>query len=358
MPKAFFFMINIAVLVFANAFADTNANFDSGYRLVPGTYMVAIIDSGVDYLHPALGGCFGPQCKVAFGYDLVGDQYSPISSPIPVPDDDPMDNCSFSATGTHVAGIIAANATGISQTSFIPYVPFVGVAPQATLGAYILVIISVNLTSLCLVTVPSGHPEAYAENVDAIAAQRVSDRGVYVAFSHGINGGQGVQACGSPGISLGAMSVASVDNGHTIQFYLITPNGEKIFYSPGGIFGPWPFIVNSTIIVNDPHATVNDGCNGPAKSVTGAVVLYMFNTGDSCGSAVRCNKAAAANASGCLLYNVGPIAGSSFIPSGSISLADGQRIAAITTQNPSAVFTFTNLVNLLSTVTAIKPVSD
>ncbi|CAF3807871.1 unnamed protein product [Rotaria sp. Silwood1] len=77
----------------------------------------------------------------------------------------------------------------------------------------------------------------------------------------------------------------------------------------------------------------------------------MFNTGDSCGSAVRCNKAAAANASGCLLYNVGPIAGSSFIPSGSISLADGQRIAAITTQNPSAVFTFTNLVNLLSTVT-------
>lgn len=33
-----------------------------------GTF-VAIIDTGVDYLHPALGGCFGPGCKVAY----VGD---------------------------------------------------------------------------------------------------------------------------------------------------------------------------------------------------------------------------------------------------------------------------------------------
>ncbi|KAG9597015.1 subtilisin-like protein, partial [Aureobasidium melanogenum] len=29
-----------------------------------GTF-VAIIDTGVDYLHPALGGCFGPGCKIA-----------------------------------------------------------------------------------------------------------------------------------------------------------------------------------------------------------------------------------------------------------------------------------------------------
>ncbi len=29
---------------------------------------VAVIDSGVYYKHPALGGCFGPGCKVGFGY--------------------------------------------------------------------------------------------------------------------------------------------------------------------------------------------------------------------------------------------------------------------------------------------------
>jgi hypothetical protein len=29
---------------------------------------VAVIDTGVYYKHPALGGCFGPGCKVGFGY--------------------------------------------------------------------------------------------------------------------------------------------------------------------------------------------------------------------------------------------------------------------------------------------------
>ncbi len=37
--------------------------------------------------------------------------------------------------GTHVAGIIAANITGINQTYFTPSVPFSGVAPDVTIGA-------------------------------------------------------------------------------------------------------------------------------------------------------------------------------------------------------------------------------
>ncbi|KAK1569693.1 uncharacterized protein LY79DRAFT_571369 [Colletotrichum navitas] len=34
---------------------------------------VAVIDSGVDYRHPAFGGGFGPGFKVSGGYDLVGE---------------------------------------------------------------------------------------------------------------------------------------------------------------------------------------------------------------------------------------------------------------------------------------------
>lgn len=37
--------------------------------------------------------------------------------------------------GTHVAGIIAANATGMYKTGYIPKMPFIGVAPQVTIGA-------------------------------------------------------------------------------------------------------------------------------------------------------------------------------------------------------------------------------
>lgn len=65
--------------------------------------VVAIIDTGVDYTHPALGGGFGPGFKVAGGYDLVGDGFYPDSGE-KAPDADPMD---YVGHGTHVSGIIA-----------------------------------------------------------------------------------------------------------------------------------------------------------------------------------------------------------------------------------------------------------
>ncbi len=71
--------------------------------------VVGIIDGGIDYLHPDLGGGFGPGYKVIGGYDFVND------------DNDPMDDASH---GTHVAGIVAANGT------------LHGVAPDASLVAY------------------------------------------------------------------------------------------------------------------------------------------------------------------------------------------------------------------------------
>jgi subtilisin family serine protease len=74
---------------------------------------VAIIDSGVDYGHPDLGGGFGPGHKVVAGHDFVNQ------------DDDPMDD---NGHGTHVAGIVAAKAAGAGGIT--------GVAPDATLTAY------------------------------------------------------------------------------------------------------------------------------------------------------------------------------------------------------------------------------
>ena len=45
--------------------------------------LVGIIDTGIDYNHPALGGCFGSGCKVAGGTDLVGDAYNGTNTPVP-----------------------------------------------------------------------------------------------------------------------------------------------------------------------------------------------------------------------------------------------------------------------------------
>ena len=80
---------------------------------------IGIIDTGVDYTHPDLGGCFGVSCKVVGGYDFVDN------------DTNPMDDHGH---GTHVAATAAGNGTyqdsnGVSR-------PLPGVAPGAKIYAY------------------------------------------------------------------------------------------------------------------------------------------------------------------------------------------------------------------------------
>ncbi|MGH3241145.1 MAG: S8 family serine peptidase [Spirillospora sp.] len=70
---------------------------------------VAVIDTGIDYTNPSLGGAFGPGHRVVAGRDLVNG------------DADPADD---NGHGTHVAGIVAGSGT------------VTGVAPEATLTAY------------------------------------------------------------------------------------------------------------------------------------------------------------------------------------------------------------------------------
>jgi hypothetical protein len=62
---------------------------------------VCVIDTGVDYTHPDLGGCLGEGCKVLGGYDFVNDNADPM--------DDHYTSSSSHSHGTHVAGIVAAN---------------------------------------------------------------------------------------------------------------------------------------------------------------------------------------------------------------------------------------------------------
>lgn len=86
------------------------------YSITGKGIKVGIIDTGVDYMHPALGGCFGENCRVAYGYDFVGDEY--IGENMPIPDNDPRDTCN--GHGTHVAGIIGARDSTLQFTGIAP----------------------------------------------------------------------------------------------------------------------------------------------------------------------------------------------------------------------------------------------
>jgi subtilisin family serine protease len=57
---------------------------------------LAVLDSGVDYRHPSLGGGFGPGKKITFGRSYVNDG---TGGP-----NDPLSTCTDGGHGTHVAG--------------------------------------------------------------------------------------------------------------------------------------------------------------------------------------------------------------------------------------------------------------
>ena len=72
--------------------------------------VVAIIDTGIDYNHPAISDGFGPGHRVIGGWDVINN------------DADPLDDMGH---GTHVAGIVGGNGGGI-----------VGVAPEVSFLAF------------------------------------------------------------------------------------------------------------------------------------------------------------------------------------------------------------------------------
>ena len=68
----------------------------NGQNITGKNQTVCVVDTGINYSHAALGGCFGSGCRVLNGYDFVNS------------DADPMDDHN-PGHGTHVAGIIASN---------------------------------------------------------------------------------------------------------------------------------------------------------------------------------------------------------------------------------------------------------
>ncbi|KAG0332559.1 hypothetical protein BG000_009906 [Podila horticola] len=185
---------------------------------------VGIIDTGIDYKHPALGGCFGPGCKVAFGHDFVGDDYDngDTDKDTPKPDKDPMD---CAGHGTHVAGIVAAQNEGTAAKG-----PenFVGVAPEATLGAYrvfgcegevsddvlLAALKAAYRDGMDVVNLSLGGSSGWPEEPFAVACSAYIQKGMHISIANGNDGEEGLFEDGAPATAAGAIAVGSVDNTH------------------------------------------------------------------------------------------------------------------------------------------------
>ncbi|KAL7793830.1 peptidase S8/S53 domain-containing protein [Trichoderma ceciliae] len=180
---------------------------------------VAIIDSGVDYRHPALGGGFGRGHKIALGYDLVGDDYTGDNTP--VPDPDPLATCVDGGHGTHTTGILAMEDP--KNQGF----GLVGVAPEATIAAYRVfgceggasseILISATLRAAhdgaSIVSMSIGQFDIWEEinPFDAVVT-RLAKGGVAFVSANGNFGTGGLYTTVTPGLSLNSLSVGSIEN--------------------------------------------------------------------------------------------------------------------------------------------------
>lgn len=285
---------------------------------------VAVLDSGIDYTHKALGGSGDPADytgndpdiiepgtfptkKVVGGYDFVGSEWFP-DGPDETPDPDPLDDGPGLGTdhGTHVASIIGGEG---------------GVAPGVDL--YGVKVCSTVTTSCSGIALIQGMEFAADPNFDGKVRDRVdiinmslgSDYGqpfdddlsqaVDNATALGIltvagagNGSDKPYSAGTPANAPTALSVAQTQvPSATLQTFVV--NGSSNYPA---VFQPWSTPLASTISApvqyGDGNGGALDGCSvGPDPnstdagtepfkpgSLTGKIVLVDRGT---CGFSVK-----------------------------------------------------------------------
>ncbi|GKT88937.1 minor extracellular protease vpr (subtilase) [Colletotrichum tofieldiae] len=300
---------------------------------------VAVIDTGIDYLHPALGGCFGPDCLVSYGTDFVGDAYDGFNEHFPDPD--PMD---CGGHGTHVAGIIAAQSNPFG---------FLGTAPGVTLGAYKvfgcdgqvsndILIAAYNRAyeeGSNIITASIGGPSGWTDEPWAATVSRIVEAGVPCTVSAGNSGDQGIFFASTAASGKHVTAIASFDNAVTPavlienSYTVAGSEPRKFSYTPGepdewaGVELPlWTPSTDST-------STAALGCDPyPAGTpdLSGKIVLVKRGT---CTFVAKAQNAAAAGAKYLMLYNNAPGAGSVTVTSVPEILAIG-----MTTPSQGAVW--------------------
>jgi len=301
---------------------------------------IAVMDTGVDYNHPDLGGCFGPGCRVVSGYDFVGDAYdanpaNPTYNPVPAPDPDP-DDCN--GHGTHVAGIATANG----QVK--------GVAPGATVLAYRVfgcegstesdIMIAAMERALDdgahVLNMSIGEAFTWPQSPTAQASDRLVEEGVVVVASIGNSGTSGLFAAGAPGLGRNVIGVASFDNtAISALSFVVNPGGRRVPYQVLSDAPPPPTSGTSPEVVYVGRSCLTDPL---LADPAGKVALAERGV---CTFNEKYQRAVAAGAVGVIIMNNSPglFAGGGVVPRNgvwaiAVSQEDGLHLRGIPAGSP------------------------
>ncbi|KAG2196286.1 hypothetical protein INT47_012508, partial [Mucor saturninus] len=347
---------------------------------------IGIIDTGVDYMHPALGGGFGPGFKIEAGYDLVGNNYTASNvDAVPQEGPTPLEQCpegsGASGHGTHVTGIIGG---------YDPLTNFTGVAPGARLGHWrvgsctddmpadaILKAMTmaheagVHILSMSL---GSSQPWAAPGTIESKLVKDIVDSGISVIVAAGNEGDQGAYTVGHPATAPGSFSVASVNNEYDYFDCSFSAQGISTRI-------PCNLPANETTSAKDTRPLVNGIVTLPGKDVDhacetidlnikGKVVLLGFA---DCELEVQMKNIYDAGAVGAIVYGptemsyLSGIAMSSYLPfvfisySNAVDILKGMKtntLIKFSRDLPSYLFKNEKYATTASYFTSVGPTAD
>ena len=218
---------------------------------------IAVIDSGVDYKHPSLGGGFGGAYKVEAGYDFINNDIDPMS-----------DNF---AHGTGTAGVIAASAyifNGYREQGIAPGVRIIALRESNTEGVKLSLDwvlanrTQYNIVGVNLVDFGGTSGAAYAEVLRKLVAA-----GVFIAHPAG---NEGADLAMRPKLDAGDFGIGSVNwaSGRLSTFSQRGPQLDLV--APGEhVTLPYYDVPSKTHIYVD----AADGTSWASPAVVGAAAL-------------------------------------------------------------------------------------
>ncbi|KAF9526570.1 pyrolysin [Crepidotus variabilis] len=299
---------------------------------------IGIIDTGIDYKHPALGGAIGPGHKVVGGYDFVGDAFTGGNNP--VPDDDPLDECN--GHGTHVAGIVGANPgnqfniSGVAYDSEIFAYRVFGCDGSVPDDVLMDALLRADSDGNDIITLSIGGSDGWTEGVTSVVASRIAEKGKIVTIAAGNEGSSGLFYSAGPGNAIHDISVASVNSlSFPLQSVLVegVTHDPIIYYSltEFSVVGPLPIYPTS----ND--TTVQDDACAPLPDTTPNLAKYVvvIRRG-TCNFVDKLANAADKGAQTILIYDNGRgfagIDRGNFTDAALIQAADGEYVSLLVQQ--------------------------
>ncbi|GAA5902564.1 hypothetical protein JCM6882_009318 [Rhodosporidiobolus microsporus] len=264
---------------------------------------IAILDNGVDYKNPILGGCFGEGCHLSFGYAFADDDYTGANTPVQGPD--PYSSCADH--GTHLTGIVGALANPLG---------FSGVAPLATLGHYRIYGCSGDAGEDLIV---AAMMRALQEGVQVISlsiaggvgwldltpsqimTEYLSSQGVHVIAGGGNERTEGLFFADAPAATVQGTVVGAVDTTFQPAYNATLSRGDPLPY-----IAPVPLSnLTSTykvVFLQTNTTKTGDACSALGSSVDVAGKLVVVGRG-GCTFAVKQQYIAQAGGAVVLIYN-------------------------------------------------------